>query len=133
MLYRVSEEDRAKIQVIADPRLGRVFSKAQQQDPSVFTATREAGIQIVETTEQIKARVNLHIRELQAKNRSDQVIWCITHAIIFKAIAKYYKVEGIPKFIPFMMSFRVSSPDNLPPPRETLHFAPVCKKCGVVH
>lgn len=98
-----------KIDVYYDKRLSRFFSKKEQQDPSVFQSTLKHNIPIKETSEEFKQRVQNHIDSMEKrkyKKSSKDIVWCITHALVYKKVARYYHIS-IPKYIPFVEHFKV--------------------------
>jgi len=101
MLYAYEKADLINVKVKYDNNLSRYFNSKEQEDPSVFPETN--GVPIVENKKQFQARVNNHIRDAAG---ATGVVWCITHALVFKRIAKYHEVN-IPEHIPFMEYFIV--------------------------
>lgn len=99
--------------IILDTRLSRYFSGREKQDPSIFTSTEEYGIPINESWNEFKYRVRDFIKDLEKKDyfRKDIVVWVITHALVYKEIARKYR-HKLPEKIPFMDYFRVSKKEH---------------------
>jgi len=119
MLHKYEKADLINVKVKYDNNLSRYFNSKEQEDPSVFPETN--GVPIVENKKQFQTRINNHIREVEnygfvtgaVGNKAAagavgvaSVVWCITHALVFKRIAKYHEVN-IPEHIPFMEYFIV--------------------------
>jgi broad specificity phosphatase PhoE len=111
MLKNTPKEELKNIRVKYDNNLARYFSKKEQDDPSIFKDTGD--VPTKETNKEFKARVDEHIQEIEENFLSEtevqlgdviDVIWCITHTLILKRVAKYHKIE-LPKRLNFMENF----------------------------
>lgn len=98
----MSERFEHPVPVHQEPRISRLFGKKQQRDPDISSKTADA-VPIVETRETFHARVRAHAEDMRlaGHHRSTPVIWCITHKIVVKDIAKHFGVV-VPKDFDFL-------------------------------
>lgn len=108
LLLYLSEEQKNKIQIIEDPLLSRYFSSGQQKKVDVHRDTKRANIPVKENKDKLNKRVKTQVEKMKENDFhiNDQVIWCITHAIIIKKISSRFHVET-PSHIPFVYHFKV--------------------------
>jgi broad specificity phosphatase PhoE len=100
------------VKFIADTGLSRYFSAREQKDPQVDPTTKKQEIPIYETKHSFRQRVDTHIADRQ--KHKGKLVWCITHALVYKWIAKHYKIR-IPRNIPFLDYFKIKAPKPLKP------------------
>lgn len=87
-------------QFIVDTSLTRYFNHKERQDVSLCESTAIYEPPINEEIEDFNLRVAKHI-EYMLKHHTSSKVWCITHAMVYKRIAKYHFVT-IPLSIPFL-------------------------------
>jgi broad specificity phosphatase PhoE len=110
--------------IVIDPGLSRYFSRREQRDPSVGSGTRTAGPPpIYERSGEFGRRcrrqyeriVDMHFigREDGARRRP-VVVWCITHALVMRRVAKRVGLPVPDKHVPFLGWFGVRPRRALP-------------------
>ena len=84
-----------KINVICDVNLSRYFSKSDKKHPRVSKTTLDYNVPIYETKREFHKRINNHINETvkTEKSHNENIVWCITHALVYKNIAKKLHVS----------------------------------------
>lgn len=92
-----------KSKFIMDRTMSRFFSSKEQADPSVYPSTLKRKIPIYENKRTFRLRCIDRYQELRDSNK---IIWCVTHALVMKAIAQITETK-LPDHIPFMYSFRL--------------------------
>jgi hypothetical protein len=90
--------------------LSRYFGSRDRLNPDICPTTGKYDIPIEEGREGFKRRVREHIQSTEKYN-SDEVIWCITHAIVYKRIARHHGIP-CPHRIDFLSHFVVEPPKN---------------------
>lgn len=92
--------------IYVDNNLSRYFCKREKANPRVDPGTKKYKAPIYESWDDFERRVDKHLRMLRKEDfvKRDDVIWCITHALVYKRVAKVYGIE-IPSHIPFMHHF----------------------------
>lgn len=90
-----------------DRRLSRRFSRDEQDDPSMFPETAKHQIPVVEDWNEFLGRIKRHVDSMRNRNyyRSSKVVWCVTHAIVYKRIA-HLRGRKEPRRIDFLRSFQ---------------------------
>lgn len=75
-----------------DPRLSRYFTHRECRNPDVRDDTYRRNPPLDEDWEDFKTRV---YRQLDSVKRNDkyQIVWCITHTLVLKRVAKYEEIE----------------------------------------
>ncbi len=98
----MSERFEHPVPVHQEPRISRLFSHKQQRDPDIGRATASV-VPIVEERDEFHARVRTHIEAMQlaGHHRSSTAIWCVTHKIVVKDVAKHFGVD-MPKEFDFL-------------------------------
>lgn len=114
-----------KTRVKYDANLSRYFNRQEQEDPSIFAETEKLDIPIKETKNEFKLRVDEHINEITSLHNDKQIIWCITHTLVLKRVAKHYNID-IPKHLEFMEYFVATK--IIESQREVS-----CPRCGKIH
>jgi len=140
--YMLKDHEHNTIKVKYDPNLSRYFNKNEQEDPSVFNDTDKFDIPVQENKRQFKERVNNHIKEITEVAEKDIIIWCITHTLVLKKVAKHHGIT-IPKHLEFMQSFILSSVPSVPSVKTSkgvslveknkISSEPLCPRCGKIH
>jgi len=92
------------------PHLSRYFGSKDRLNPDICPTTDKYDIPIEEGREGFKRRVREHIL-ITEQYASDQVIWCITHAIVYKRVARHYGIP-CPRRIDFLSHFVVEPPKH---------------------
>lgn len=103
----------ANTEIYIDPNLSRYFCTREKCDPQLYPETERYDTPIYESWNGFERRVNKHLDMIE-KNKfklRSAIIWCITHALVYKHIARTYQVE-IPNYIPFMHSFFINANSN---------------------
>lgn len=97
-------DDYTKIYV--DNNLSRYFCKREKANPQVDPGTQKYDAPIYESWNDFEDRINKHLRMLKKEDfaEREEVVWCITHALVYKHVAKVYGIK-IPTYIPFMHHF----------------------------
>jgi len=92
--------------IYVDNNLSRYFCKREKKNPQVDPGTQKYDAPIYESWKDFEDRINKHLRMLKKGEfaKTDEVIWCITHALVYKHVAKVYGIK-IPSYIPFMHHF----------------------------
>ena len=93
-------------QMYIDPRLSKYFTESQQKNPKVRKDTKKFPLPIHESKDDVMNRVIHHLNDICKS--TDKNIWCITHAIILKYIAKH-KCIDIPPHIEFLQTLVVNN------------------------
>lgn len=101
MLYQIQKRD-DETRLIYDSKLSRYFTKLEKLNPSVNPKTLKFNIPIYETKTEFHKRLDKHVKQIR-KNKNT-VIWCITHAYVYKQIAKRLHVK-VPNRIEFLDYF----------------------------
>ena len=74
------------LDLVCDPDLSRYFVKDDRKKPSVSSSTLKFEVPIYEKKEGLIKRLDNHVESIKKEDKG--VIWCITHAIIYKKIAQ---------------------------------------------
>ncbi len=90
-----------KIRLVCDVSLSRYFTKSDKKDPKVSKKTLQYKVPIYESKKEFHKRVERHVSEMSKKSNN---IWCITHALVYKNIAKNLNVQTNPR-IEFLEHF----------------------------
>jgi broad specificity phosphatase PhoE len=110
----IEKQDSTKtVRILVTRKLSRYFCAKEQASPKVASETKRRKIPIVESSEELQARVDAHLESVKpfAAN-SKQPTWCITHAVLLKRI---YTLAGDPQAffpssnIPFVHYFPASA------------------------
>lgn len=111
-------DNKDNIEVIFDTNLSRFFSKKEQDDPSIFKDT--GNVPTKETSKDFNERVDTHIENVKKMVQNvgpgnpgskPKIIWCITHTLILKRVARYYEIS-LPRRLNFMENFTICSHCN---------------------
>lgn len=94
--------------LIIDNRIARYFNGAEQLDPSIASATDHYDPPLRESKTAFTARIHEYVDHDNSHYR-DNTVWTITHALVYKRIARYVNVE-VPATIPFLDHFPYSVP-----------------------
>jgi broad specificity phosphatase PhoE len=81
--------DDRDIELIADPNLSRYFTKSEKKHKSVKSSTLKSNVPIYESKNDFIKRIKEHAKTII---KSDGIVWCITHAYIYKKIANELNV-----------------------------------------
>jgi broad specificity phosphatase PhoE len=109
----------SKTEIFIDPNLSRYFCTREKCDPDMHYGTESYNAPIYERWSGFENRINKHINMIEKKRfRYDNsaTVWCITHALVYKHVARTYQVN-IPSYIPFMHHFTLRS-RQMPLPKE---------------
>lgn len=100
------EFPRHKPEVVIDCNLSRYFSPREQNDPNCYDETIKYGAPVYENWKDFRRRVRKHIHFVRRQGhfKDDNIVWCITHALVYKQVAQRYEVP-IPEHIPFLDCF----------------------------
>ena len=101
--------DTENIKLIPDTNLSRYFNKKEKKKPKVSKKTLGYGIPINESKYAFYKRVSLNANNMK---NTDNTVWCITHAIVYKTVAKSYNVFTN-DHIDFFESFSNNNNHNL--------------------
>lgn len=107
-MERVIKKRGHNVEVIKDWKLSRYFSSREKENPQVYDETARAGAPIQESWEEFQRRCRSHMRGLKRDGtyRGKEIVWCITHALVLKEVARKYGVT-LPEHIPFLHHFRI--------------------------
>jgi len=83
----INKKKKNKVRLVCDVNLSRYFTKSDKKHPKVSKKTLDFGIPIYESKKDFHKRINYHVTET-AKKHHENVVWCITHALVYKNIAK---------------------------------------------
>ncbi len=113
-MERVIKKNGHNVDVIKDWKLSRYFSSREKQNPQVYEETERAGAPIHESWEEFQSRCRSHMRSFKRDGmyRGKEVVWCITHALVLKEVARKYQVT-LPEHIPFLHHFRIRQVDRV--------------------
>ncbi len=94
--------------IFVDNNLSRYFCSREKVDPQIDPGTEKYDAPIYESWSEFEDRIDKHLKMLKHTNAKSSgfVIWCITHALVYKHVARTFTVE-IPTFIPFMDHFLI--------------------------
>ena len=115
--------NRDNMTLIKEVNLSRYFSSKEKRNPSIDKETAKLDIPIHEHRNEFKLRIDEFSNLIYHHVSSNEIVWAITHAIVYKNLAKKYYIS-IPKHIPFMDYFIVSKSRRI---RE------YCKDCKKFH
>lgn len=89
-----------------DNNLSRYFCSSEKRNPQINPLTSQYDIPIFECKEDFEERIEKHLDFVQEYQHKKHItnIWCITHALVYKHIAKIYD-NHLPKSIPFLHHF----------------------------
>jgi len=96
----------SKTKIYIDKILSRYFCAREKADPQIDPGTGNYDTPIYESWKGFEYRIDTHLKMI-SKNRftqKDEIIWCITHALVYKHVARTYDIK-IPSYIPFMHYF----------------------------
>lgn len=103
-----------------DPGLSRRFSKAEQRSPSISCDTWSMGpVPVIETSHEFAGRVDRHCKRVVARHfdrrprsrdgdrgaaagGNDPVVWCVTHALVMRRVAKRFRSSVPDEYVPFL-------------------------------
>lgn len=68
--------------------LGRYFTKKNRLHPDIAPRTLAYGVDVNESKELFRERVDEFCRELKATVKKEEIVWIVTHAYTFKRITK---------------------------------------------
>lgn len=91
-------------EVVYSTDLSRYFTASNRADPDIAPETGEFGVPIDEGKEGFLRRVEKHVADMRHHQRGDKVVWCITHALVFKRVARLHAVP-CPSRVPFLAHF----------------------------
>lgn len=96
----------AKTKIYIDKNLSRYFCAREKVNPQIGPGTGKYDTPIYESWKGFEYRVDKHLEMIKKNyfNQKDEVIWCITHALVYKHVARTYTIT-IPSYIPFMHYF----------------------------
>lgn len=88
--------------------LSRYFSERERRNTRLAPSTLKMEIPIHESYRDFSRRITDFVMDMDKYINSDQVVWCVTHASVYKYISKIYSIE-LPDYIPFMHDFKIKS------------------------
>ena len=99
---------KAKTEIVFDANLSRFFSKREKKNPSVAPETLEFKPPIMETRKEFHKRTSKHYKKMKKGKyfQKGKMIWCITHALVLKAVAEKADVS-LPDHYDFLERFIV--------------------------
>lgn len=102
------EEIRKNIKIYIDPNLSRRFNESEYKRTDLDPKTEKYSPPVVETDKEFKKRIKEHIKYMKENNYkyNGKTYWCITHAIVFKKIAKYNNIK-VSDHIDFLQTFKL--------------------------
>ena len=103
--------DTDDIEVIEDKGLCRYFTEREKRDPKIHKETMRKNIPIDESYTQFRNRVSRCISFITENTGKDEVVWVITHTLVYKRFGRHFGVD-LPSRIPFMHNFRGSYCDR---------------------
>jgi len=90
------------------PELSRFFTRSERTDnKAIAPQTFHFGVPIGESHEDFKRRVQKHMQHFQKRKyyqRHEPVVWCITHALVMKRVAKTFMIP-LPSRLDFLEYF----------------------------
>lgn len=123
--------DKSSIQIYKEPQLARYFSEREKQRPDVDPKTLKSNIDIHETYDDFKLRIETFSKEVEKLTQSNKVVWCITHTTVYKRLSKQYDIK-IPKMIPFMHYFIIDGMRESSS-RTVMRNSTWCERCREYH
>jgi len=96
----------SKTKIYIDKNLSRYFCAREKADPQIDPGTCRYDTPIYECWKGFEYRIDKHLEMIKKNNfmQSADVFWCITHALVYKHVARTYSIT-IPSYIPFMHYF----------------------------
>jgi len=96
----------AHTEIYIDNNLSRYFCRREKANPEISKTTEKYDVPIYEEWHDFENRIDKHLRMLKRKGfvDSEDVIWVISHALVYKHVARVYGID-IPIIIPFMHNF----------------------------
>jgi broad specificity phosphatase PhoE len=79
--------NKINIELVCDSRLSRYFTRSNRKKPSVASSTLKLGVPIYEKKHGLIQRMDNYVESIKKEDHSNDVIWCVTHGIIYKKIA----------------------------------------------
>ena len=76
-----------------DPRLGRIFADDERKQPKMAASTQAYGVNADEGRRRFRARVDNFVRDIDQYIDTEEVVWVITHAIVFNSVLERYGHE----------------------------------------
>jgi len=107
------------VRVVIEPRLSRFFARDERRNPSMAPSTWNARPPVAESKQAFRRRVIEHYEEVvhnqsgggrmdtKAKSGRYRVVWCITHALPMRTVAKRVN-RRLSKTIPFFGWFAIA-------------------------
>lgn len=99
MLKDIPMEVVRSIKIVFTQELGRYFQPKQRSIKNIRPSTQKLEVNVRENWRGFENRVDNHIRKTRIEMKAEKYVWCITHAIVYKRVAKHYGVS-IPQVIP---------------------------------
>lgn len=96
-----------KTTIYIDSHLSRYFCSREKADPQIDPSTEKYDTPIYESWNDFEGRVDKHLKMIKHNGyitNNSKMVWCITHALVYKRVSRTYGVE-IPIYIPFMDYF----------------------------
>lgn len=93
MLNRNTNRRLDKIRIVEENAIARYFSSSDKKKPKVDRKTLEKDIPIYESWDEFKKRVDDFYDFLQELDTSDQVIWVVTHVVVYKRLCRHFDHE----------------------------------------
>ena len=79
-------------EIVYSPELSRYFSPSDRSAPDIAPETGEFRVPVNEGRDGFLARVEKHVEAMRRHQRSRKVVWCITHALVFKRVSRLHSV-----------------------------------------
>jgi broad specificity phosphatase PhoE len=128
-------KDRSGIKIYKETRLSRYFSSSEKLRPNIDPNTMKADIDIHESFEEFKIRIDKFSDSIESLTENNDVIWCITHTTVYKRLSKKYDIK-LPKYIPFCHYFILDSnteDQTLVQKKKKKHRGIWCSNCNMLH
>ena len=106
MLSSLSNSQKQEIKISHVSKLSRYFTRSEKRRPKIDKSTMKNNIPIYETHDDFVKRTVKIAKIISKFINTPEIIWCVTHTVIYKRVAKYYDIT-LPNYIPFMDYFEI--------------------------
>lgn len=108
-LKKIKNAKSKNIKLYCDISLSRYFTKKDKENPSISKQTLSYNIPIYENKKEFHKRVKSHVSDM---SKSPNNIWCITHALVYKNIAKRLNVytNNRIEFLDYFSNMNIPTP-----------------------
>lgn len=89
----VTSELKNNPEIIVDNDLSRFFNQEERNSPKIHPITELYSPPMDKNKKTFRERVKSHVSRNIDDYDSKKVIWCVTHALVIKTIAKFLKIK----------------------------------------